>query len=161
MAPSQPLPPDELRRRLRAGRELIGISREALGEHLADDGFGKHDVAALERDVGEETTSARSVPFTAGRKRSIARALQLPDSWFTEPDITKLFRYSETEQEEQIEGLRSTVGELHRQLREQQASKEETSALVADLAADVSALRTSLSRVHRKLELDEDEQADG
>lgn len=81
---------EQLRIRVRAARQVAGLSQEELGRLMKQDGFGIHDPAALERKVTSGTT-AREINFHRGRRDSIARHTGFPKSWFTEPDHRKLF----------------------------------------------------------------------
>ena len=66
--------PQEVARRLRAARELAGLSQTELGERLTDYGLGKHDAGRLER--GDLTLQKK-------HRDGLAEALGVPGAWFT------------------------------------------------------------------------------
>lgn len=67
---------EEIRRRIVAARELIGMSQEDLGALLEQEGYGKHDVGRLERRDPK-------MPLTPGRRTALAKHLRVPEAWFT------------------------------------------------------------------------------
>ena len=71
----------ELRRRIRAARELRGLEQADLDCRFAADGLKKQEASRLER--GE-------LPWTAVRARALAYHLGMPLRWFTEPNIDVL-----------------------------------------------------------------------
>lgn len=70
---------EELVRRVVAARELRGLTQLELGQLVADEGLGKHDMPKLER--GEN--GAR---FTGAHRRVLASVLRVPERWFTDDD---------------------------------------------------------------------------
>lgn len=73
-----PLPDDELVRRLKAARELRGIDQNTLGLLFKEDGLGKMDPGRIER--GE-------MKMQRAHRDAFCRHLGLPERWLTEPDI--------------------------------------------------------------------------
>lgn len=102
--------------RLRLARELAGMTREDLGKIFEQEGFGRHDIAAIERQV-ETAEKAREVRFTPARKALGARVLQVPEGWFTNTDYWLLFKEPlGVDQagilQEQIDALRSSLEQV-------------------------------------------------
>jgi transcriptional regulator with XRE-family HTH domain len=134
---------DQVRRRLRAARELTGMSREELGDLLAEDGFGRHDVAALEREKGE-SAKARTVPLTPARRASLARHLGVPEAWFTEPDHQRLFVSDEdSATRERVEELAGQLADLRQLVL---GSDEQNLREAVQAAADAERQYGSTSR---------------
>jgi transcriptional regulator with XRE-family HTH domain len=75
------LEPEELRRRLDAIRTLRGLRQVDLAALVETDGHGKHDVGRLERG---------DVHLSPSLRRSLAHHLQVPEDWFTEPDLDRV-----------------------------------------------------------------------
>src|SRR5689334_18215876 len=94
--PSVPSPLDHqtVRQRLRAARELRGISQDELGRRMGRDKLNVSDVQFIESAGRKRTTDfterERSVvPLSDKHVWSLARQLGVPEFWFTEPDTDK------------------------------------------------------------------------
>jgi hypothetical protein len=75
----------ELRRRLAAARELIGLDQNAMGARLKKSGLGKTDAKRLERDTLE---------FSDSHLDAYVRITGLPAAWFTAEDWRPLISAS-------------------------------------------------------------------
>lgn len=75
------LPQDELKRRIDAARTLRGMTQRELGDRLAEDGFGKHDLGRVER--GDPR-----MPFNNAILRALCHHLEVPERWFTDRHLT-------------------------------------------------------------------------
>ena len=73
-----PLSHAELRTRIRIARQLRGKTQVALQRDLLDKGFDKTELGRIER--GE-------LQLTPMRRMMLARELNVPEEWFTEPDV--------------------------------------------------------------------------
>lgn len=82
---------DELARRIVSARELRGIDQAELGEAMKDEGYGKHDIAKMERQ------DATAPPLNRGRRIALAEILRVPEWWFTADD-DEMFDRPEPEQ---------------------------------------------------------------
>lgn len=72
---------DEIARRIRAARELRGLSQDGLGKLVAADGLGIHDVGRIER--GEVT-------MTRVHRDALIRHLRVPERWFTAENVDEI-----------------------------------------------------------------------
>jgi len=68
----------ELGRRIKAARLLRDVSQRDLATVLATEGFGKHDLGAIER--GTKT-------LQGAIRRELALRLRVPEQWFTAESI--------------------------------------------------------------------------
>jgi transcriptional regulator with XRE-family HTH domain len=68
---------EQLRRRLAAARELIGLDQDEMGALLKESGLGKTDAKRLERGA---------IPFSDSHLDAYARITELPPAWFTAED---------------------------------------------------------------------------
>jgi transcriptional regulator with XRE-family HTH domain len=109
----------EIRRRLRAARELRGMSRQQLAALVKEEGFGLEDVARVER--GE-------LVLLAGLRRSLAIHLGLPEAWFTEPDVGRLFASDPAASGDRLTRLEEKLDQL---MAEQRPDPEELAQRVA------------------------------
>jgi hypothetical protein len=66
-------------RRIEAARVLRGLSRNDLSEMFVEEGFGKIDIARLER-------ADPDLRLTRPRWETLARLLDVPEHWFTADD---------------------------------------------------------------------------
>lgn len=82
------LDPEEAARRVRAARHLAGLEQAELGRLMKKDGFGATDVGRLERP---QDARKPPPPLSQGRITSLARHTGVPEAWFTEPDLKRLF----------------------------------------------------------------------
>ena len=71
---------DTLARRIVSARELRGMSQNDVGEAMKAEGYGKHDVAKMER------LDPSAPPLNRGRRICLAEILGVPEWWFTEAD---------------------------------------------------------------------------
>lgn len=71
------LEPDELARRLISARELRGMEQAEVGDLMKDEGYGKHDVAKMER------CDPTAPPLNRGRRIALSEILRVPEWWFT------------------------------------------------------------------------------
>jgi hypothetical protein len=72
---------EELRRRLAAARELVGLDQAKMGAELKRRGLGKTDAKRLERGT---------LPFSESHLIAYARITELPEAWFTTKDWRSL-----------------------------------------------------------------------
>ena len=126
------LSPEEQGKRLRIARELAGVSREELGQRFAEEGFGKNDPAAIERQAERTKRTVRRVQFTPARRELAAQALRVPPQFFTEPDYSTLFASDEAD------GLAQLRRDLESQIQDLKAEVDLVAARQHedDLAAD-------------------------
>jgi transcriptional regulator with XRE-family HTH domain len=75
------LEPDEVARRIRAARELRGLSQAQLGELLAADGLGSTDAGRIERN---------EIPMTRVHRDALIRALRVPERWLTADNVDEI-----------------------------------------------------------------------
>lgn len=76
---------EQIQRRIKAVRILRGMSQTTLGELLATDGLGKHDVGRIERGV---------LTMQRAHRESICRHLRIPEAWLTNPDLDALLGFT-------------------------------------------------------------------
>lgn len=108
------LDPDEISRRIKAARELRGVSQDQLGEMLEADGLGVKDVGRIERGT---------MMMSRAQRESITRHLRLPERWLLSESV------------DEIVGVDLDAG----QLRERLAELEEQVRLTrSELAADAA-----------------------
>jgi hypothetical protein len=74
------LPPEELARRLVAARHLRGIEQTEVGDYMQAEGYGKHDIAKMER------CDPSAPPLNRGRRLALSDLLRVPEWWFTADD---------------------------------------------------------------------------
>lgn len=72
---------EELRRRLAAARELIGLDQDEMGVELKRKGLGKTDAKRLERGA---------IDFSESHLVAYSRITGLPEAWFTADDWRSL-----------------------------------------------------------------------
>lgn len=73
---------EELRHRLVAARELIGLDQRQMGAKLDEQGLGRTDAMRLERG---------RIAFTPAHLSAYTRITGLPSQWFTIGDVSALF----------------------------------------------------------------------
>lgn len=93
----------ELAHRLKAARELRGISQDKLAKQLEREGLGKHDLGKLER-------ADDKMAFTAVRRYALATALRVPESWFIEENLDLVVGYQSPERS--AERVEERLGEI-------------------------------------------------
>jgi transcriptional regulator with XRE-family HTH domain len=103
---------EELGRRLKALRELRGISQVAFGEMLAAEGFGKHDIGRVERG---------GMAMQGALRREAARLLRVPEDVFVVDDVDAvLWQNPDT----QLNRIEQAIGEILSRLPEQDHEAE-------------------------------------
>jgi hypothetical protein len=75
------LSPEELKRRIFAARVLRGLRQVDLQASLAEDGLGKRELGRIERG---------SLPLNRVRRETLARALRVPEIWFTSESVDEI-----------------------------------------------------------------------
>lgn len=122
---------EELGRRLKALRELRGISQVEFGELLAAEGFGKHDIGRVERG---------GMSMQGALRREAARLLRVPEDVFVVDDVDDVLWRDEATQLDRIEqrliAIERTITSL-----EDDALPEPQGVLGRDLAADAPSPR--------------------
>lgn len=108
---TQPMPlgPEEIVRRIRAARHLAGLDQKELGRLMKEDNFGAEDIGRIERREPD------APPFGPGRRAAVARHTGVPEAWFTEVDVSRLFR--EEQPNARLESLEGDVAALREELR--------------------------------------------
>lgn len=126
----------ELTRRIKAARELRGVSQDELAERLAQEGLGKHDLGRLER--GES-----SVVLTPVRRYALAHALRVPERWFTDESVDAIVAYDGDPPsiEAHLASLTELLLEAH---HERQLASGETVARVAAVLTRIDALEATM-----------------
>ena len=98
------LPQRELGRRVKAARELVGLSQEQLMGRMAARGNNRHDIRFFEDWRFGRNLEKPACGFTARHAAEIATVTGVPDSWFTEP-LHLLLRQANQRHAEIVERL--------------------------------------------------------
>ena len=121
------LDPDEISRRIKAARELRGVSQDELGELLESDGLGVKDVGRIERGT---------MPMSRVQREAISRHLRLPERWLVSEDLDEVVGVELTPNE-----IREKLDELENQLR---LVRSEQAADAAEALKQIEALRQTI-----------------
>lgn len=78
----------EIGHRIKAARELRGVSQEELAQQFDDDGLGSSDVGRLERGL---------LALTRARRDALVRHLRVPERWFTSENVDEIVGYEEVD----------------------------------------------------------------
>lgn len=131
---------EELGRRLKALRELRGISQVEFGELLAAEGFGKHDIGRVERG---------GMSMQGALRREAARLLRVPEDVFLADDVDSVLWRDEATQLERVEAKLNLIlrylstakpgedapedllGDMERELDSAEAEREDPPAVSA------------------------------
>lgn len=147
---------DEIARRVRAARALAGLEQAELGRLMNADGYGVTDPGRLERPHAPDK---KPPPLTPGRIASLAVHTGVPESWFTEPDIRRLFAVGVIAGDDPDE----FAAEVNRRLEAaQSAARREREAVakqISDLRTQLDALRADVPQVDPPPELSPEEDA--
>ena len=127
------LDPEEVAHRVVAARELRGLKQTDLHEPMEQAGFGKHDLAKIER-------CDEKVRLTPGRRAALSQALDVPEWWFTTPDP-----FGPPQEVGDVEGIREALEELRamRSLLATEAAKNAELRIELEQLAGILRLRAS------------------
>jgi len=111
MADLSAIDPAQIAARIKAARELRGMSQDELGELFDHDGLNKTDPGRIER------MDAR-VPFRRAHLDALCRHLRVPERWFTAADVDEIVGYGTPAQSDQLTELAQGQEKLERQMAE-------------------------------------------
>jgi transcriptional regulator with XRE-family HTH domain len=128
------LDPAQISARIKAARELRGISQTQLGAFFEEDGLNKSDPGRIER-------MSASVPFRRAHLDALCRHLRVPERWFTEENVDAIVGYGGAEEAlDQLALLAGRQEALQQQMAEViglLTDKPEAKASLADTIAQV------------------------
>lgn len=117
-----PLSNEEIARRMKAARQLRGMSQQELNDLFAEDGLEKNEAGRLERG---------DLALTANRRYALVRHLRVPERWFTSESVDEIVGYGETDRDRLAEEL----AELRKEVAKRPDIKTEIQKAFDDYAS--------------------------
>lgn len=111
MADLSAIDPAQIAARIKAARELRGMSQDQLGQRFDDDGLNKTDPGRIER-------MDPNVPFRRAHLDAMCRHLRVPERWFTAADVDEIVGYGTPASSDQLSELAQGQEKLERQMAE-------------------------------------------